>query len=128
MRLPIVLLLPALLTACDFMPLTPATLEREVEQAAEYINADAHEALASEIGNAKVSAVAEGGDTLVIKLENLPLGNQQMNPTYMRKFMRSSVCDDPSSRRVVEAGGKFRIEMISNTGKASQPVTIAHCG
>nr|WP_137677363.1 hypothetical protein [Parerythrobacter lutipelagi] len=126
MRIVTISVLAATLTACG-PGVSEQNLPQTLEGAANFINTDGQAMLAGEMGNAQVSAAAEGGDTLVLKIENLPTGNQVMDPNVMRKMLRPSICDNSGNRSVIDAGGKFRVEFISNTGKASPPVTIANC-
>ncbi|MCB2085940.1 MAG: hypothetical protein H6920_05645 [Sphingomonadaceae bacterium] len=126
MRIAITAACAATLSACG-PGVTEQNLPEMLEGAANFINTDGQSMMSDEIGNARISARAEGGDTLVMRIENIPTGSYTFDPDAMRKMMRPHVCDQSGNRSVIDAGGKFRIEMISNTGKASPPFTIARC-
>ncbi|MCR2834148.1 hypothetical protein [Parerythrobacter lacustris] len=106
---------------------TEDNLASRLEGAAKFLNTDGQAMLADTMDGAKLTATAEGGDTLVMTIENVPTGNEIFDPGTMRKLLRPNVCDEAGNRSVIDAGGKFRIEMISNTGKVQSPVTIANC-
>ncbi|TIX48832.1 hypothetical protein [Alteraurantiacibacter aquimixticola] len=124
MRAILPLLCAGLLTACGTSSFEEKPLEEIIAGTAQFINTDGQRMLPDLPGN--VAAVAEG-DTLVMRITNLPIGGYTYNEQYLRREMRPFVCDLEGNRYVIDRGGKFRVEMVSNTGVASPPVTFARC-
>ena len=105
----------------------PMTLKESMQDAADFFNVNGASFLPGEIAQAKVSARVEDGDTMVIRLENMPTGHATYDANYARKMLRPKLCDTRSGRNMIEQGGKIRVEMRSNIGKELPPVQIAHC-
>lgn len=124
MRSVLVLCSTVLLASCGFMPASNETLEESLLGAAEYVNGDGQSLLADFPG--RISARAEG-DVLIIRFEDLPTGSHIFEEAALRRQLRPLVCDEAENREVIDRGGKFRVEMISNIGTVAPPVTIAHC-
>ncbi len=106
----------------------PAAVEDTLTEAAAYINKNGAAVLPEAMAQATVGATVEGNDTIVIQLANLPTGNATLDSNFARKMLRPKVCEDTSTRALIDAGGKIRFEMKSNTGKEALSAQIARCG
>lgn len=105
----------------------PMTLEESMQDAADFFNKNGASFLPKEIEQAKVSARVEDGEIMVIRLENIPTGNATFDANYARKMFRPKLCEQSSSRKIIEQGGKIRVEMRSNIGKELPSVQVARC-
>ncbi len=124
MRSVLILCSPLLLASCGFLSPSNETLEESLQGAADFINGDGQSLLPEIPG--KVSARAEG-NILVLRIVDIPTGNHAFDEGLMRKAIRPGVCDHWENRDVIDRGGKFRIELVSDIGTVSPPVTISHC-
>ena len=102
-----------------------ASVEDKVGFAADYFN----ENKASQMGALAndMSAYADG-TALVLRIENAPGGNRTVDPQWMSKQLRPMICKDDNFKLALADGVKIRMEIVSDTGKVSPPVTIAYCG
>ncbi|WP_299194745.1 hypothetical protein [uncultured Erythrobacter sp.] len=73
-------------------------------------------------------ARVDSGDTLVVMMGNVPLGNRTYDPNAVRRLLRSEVCSDSNLSELISNGGKVRLEMTSNFGKELPAVQFARCG
>ncbi len=105
----------------------PVAVENSLTEAATYINKNGAAVLPEAMAQATVGATVEGKDTIVIQLANLPTGNATLDSNFARKMLRPKVCEDTNTRALIEAGGKIRFEMKSNTGKEALSAQIARC-
>ena len=126
MRIPAAILVSLLITSCG-QQVEKRDLPTRLDDTVQFFNDNLERMKPPELGNAKFSAYAEGGDILVVKMENVPTGNEIMDPDVMRRLLRPKVCETESGRSFIEAGGKVRIEWISHTGYESPPSTLARC-
>lgn len=74
-----------------------------------------------------VSAQIEHDDTLVLMMDNVPLGNTSYDPYTVRKTLRPQICGEENFREILKAGFKIRFEMTSNHGKKLPAIFFASC-
>lgn len=92
------------------------------------VNAGSADYLFADIPGAKVSARLDEGDTLVLKVTNVPTGTRTFDPNTIRAALREEVCKGSSYGKLIEQGGKVRMEFVSNFGKELPAIQFAHCG
>jgi hypothetical protein len=123
--------LPVALTACGGPILGPGTLEDKLAVGADYTNTYGTEQMRRQIGpsfgKASVSARVDNADTLVVMIEGLPSGNATWDPNVMRKRLRPEMCSEPVYHELFGAGGKVRLEVISNIGRELPAVKVSSC-
>ncbi len=92
------------------------------------VNNGSADYLFEDIPGAEVSARVENGDTLVLKVTNVPYGTRTFDPNPIRAALRPEVCNADSCGKLIEQGGKVRLEFVSNFGKELPAIQFAHCG
>ena len=91
------------------------------------VNNGSADYLFKDIPGAKVSARVDEGDTLVLKVSNIPTGNRTFDPNAIRAALREEVCKSGSYGQLIKQGGKVRMEFVSNFGKELPAIQFAHC-
>lgn len=92
------------------------------------VNNGSADYLFEDIPGAKVSARVDDGDTLVLRVTNVPTGTRTFDPNPIRNALRPEVCKSSSYGDLIAAGGKVRMEFVSNFGKELPAIQFAHCG
>lgn len=116
-------LLAAALTGCG-----PSVSKDSLPEVVRWVNDGNMDYLFADLDGTDISARLDPGDTLVLKVTNLPTGTQTYDPNALRKMLRSEVCEPGTFGRLIEQGGKVRFEFVSNFGKELPAIQFAHCG
>lgn len=98
-----------------------------VEDAARHYNSNGEDAFAFLYSGSKTRAFAEGDDTLVVRIDNIPSGKQTVDPIMWGKGVRKGLCADGYVRDMVGKGAKLRVEMRSNMGVDLPTTHLASC-
>ena len=114
--------LGAMVAACN-----PSVSKDDLPTIVRGVNAGEADYLFKEMPGVELSARIDEGDTLVLKVENLPTGNQTYDPNLMRKQLRPEICGEGAFRQLIDEGGRLRFEMVSNTGKELPAIQFARC-
>lgn len=123
MKIWILLATSAVIAACS-----PGVSKDNLPAVVRAVNNGSADYLFADIPGAKVSARVDPGDTLVLKVTNVPTGNQTFDPNAVRKALREEVCEHGSYGQLIAQGGKVRFEFVSNFGKDLPAIQFAHCG
>lgn len=102
------------------------SLESDLADAVRAINEGGGQSIGGEFPDSKLNARMEG-DTLVLIMSNAPMGKRTFDPNVLRKTLRPEICGSAEYRRLIEAGYKLRVEIVSNTGHRLPPVQYARC-
>ena len=113
----------AVLAACS-----PGVSKENLPAVVRAVNNGSADYLFADIPGVKVSARLDPGDTLVLKVANVPTGTRTFDPNAIRKALREVVCNSGSYGRLIEQGGSVRMEFVSNFGKELPAIQFAHCG
>ncbi len=113
-------------TACGGIVDQRSAIE-QLPDVVDAINRDGNAEIAKQLPGAVVTARIDDGDTLVIMMGNVPLGNTTFDPNAVRKTLRPQVCGSENYRELFEEGGKVRVEMTSNFGKEMPAIQYSRC-
>lgn len=98
-----------------------------VEDTARYYNSQGEDFFADLYPGSKTGASAEGGDTLVVRIENIPSGKRATDPFKWSNGVREGMCASGGMDHLLEAGAKIRVEMRSNMGVELPTTHLASC-
>lgn len=128
MKQALIILAIAPLAACGGL-IEPLSAEQRLARSVDNFNNSWERSdIARQLPGSKMAARIDNGDTLVLMVDNLPVGNRTFDPNAVRKTMRPTLCDDSDFRELMDAGIKVRFEMTSNFGKPLPAVQFARCG
>lgn len=113
----------AILAACS-----PGVSEDNLPAVVAAVNSGSADYLFKDIPGAKVSARVDDGNTLVLKVAGVPTGTRSFDPNPIRKALRPEVCKSSTYGKLIESGGKVRMEFVSNFGKELPAIQFVHCG
>lgn len=121
----IVLGVLALLPACGMLENKSAI--EVMPDVARNINESGTAEFAKIFPNATMNARVDNGDTMVLIMGNMPLGNETYDPMALQKLLRPKLCATQNFRDLIAEGGKIRVEMTSNFGKQLPAIQFTRC-
>lgn len=116
----------AALSACGSGIGGGRTLEETLDGAAAHMNRNSAK-IVGNLPGSKMTARVENGDTIVLRLTNVPSGTQTYDPNAVRKMFRPEFCNKTLYNKVFAKGGKVRLELVSNFGKELPAIQFARC-
>lgn len=105
----------------------PPTLAERIERTAASFNKNAPGLLPSQFGDTQLSSRLEGDDTLVMRFANAPVADKTFDPNAVRKMMRRKVCETGPVNKLIQDGGRLKIELVSHVGAEFPAVYFARC-